>query len=319
MRPNPWIKHGTETDAPPSQRRTVSRSRACPSTYRRSRFDGTNQKGTVTTGKDGMATIDYPASFKTGYFEITAKQAKARAHLPAVGRQASPRWIYLPRRSCDSSRERRSVALSRTSPGIPSRAPRLSLRATDRVRRYECASRWARLKTDAQGRWHMDVVPSETLAVSRCTVNHPRYRQDWRPRVSRPRQCHRSQEGADGDRAGRRRRRPAGQRGQGLIGHDTFDPFAPTGTTNERGEFTARKLRPRPDRSSRSRPKGSHLRSRDIRVDEQTAPVEIQLTEPGSVVRGKVVDVEGKPVAGAFFAADTWRGHRSLRLPCQDR
>ena len=71
--------------------------------YRRSRPDGKNQKGTVTTGKDGMATIDYPASFKTGYFEITATQAKARAHLPAVGRQATPAGSASRRRSCGSN------------------------------------------------------------------------------------------------------------------------------------------------------------------------------------------------------------------------
>jgi hypothetical protein len=29
-------------------------------------------------------------------------------------------------------------------------------------------------------------------------------------------------------------------------------------------------------------------------------------------LRGKVVDIEGKPVVGAFFGADTWRGHRSI-------
>ena len=45
-------------------------------TYRRNRPDGTNEKGTVTTGKDGVATIDYPPDFKPGYFEITAKKPK---------------------------------------------------------------------------------------------------------------------------------------------------------------------------------------------------------------------------------------------------
>ena len=40
----------------------------------------------------------------------------------------------------------------------------------------------------------------------------------------------------------------------------------------------------------------------DVRVEERTAPVEIQLTEPGSVLRGKVVDIEGKPVAGRSSA-----------------
>src|SRR5205085_123709 len=53
---------------------------------------------------------------------------------------------------------------------------------------------------------------------------------------------------------------------------------------------------------------------RDVRVQDRTAPVEFKLAEPGSVVRGKVVDIQGKPVAGAFVAADTWRGHRSIQF-----
>ena len=40
----------------------------------RGRFDGKNQKGTVTTGKDGMATIEYPASAHADYFDLTARK-----------------------------------------------------------------------------------------------------------------------------------------------------------------------------------------------------------------------------------------------------
>ena len=32
------------------------------------------------------------------------------------------------------------------------------------------------------------------------------------------------------------------------------------------------------------------------------------------MLRGKVVDIEGKPVAGAWFGADSWRGRRSIHF-----
>ena len=43
-------------------------------------------------------------------------------------------------------------------------------------------------------------------------------------------------------------------------------------------------------------------------------PVVITLAEPGSLLRVKVVDIQGEPIAGAFFEADTWRTHRSIHF-----
>ncbi len=98
-----------------------------------------------------------------------------------------------------------------------------------------------------------------------------------------------------------------------FIGDDSFDPFTATGTTNEQGEFTVEHCTAGP-KIVTVQAEGFAPQVADIRVDERTAPVEIQLTEPGSVIRGKVVDIEGKPVAGAWFGAGTWRGHRSIHF-----
>ena len=87
----------------------------------------------------------------------------------------------------------------------------------------------------------------------------------------------------------------------------------PTGTTNERGEFTLENCDRGPTIVT-VQAEGFAPRIRDVRVEERTAPVSIRLTEPGSMLRGKVVDIEGKPVAGAFVGADTWRGHRSIEF-----
>ena len=50
-----------------------------------------------------------------------------------------------------------------------------------------------------------------------------------------------------------------------------------------------------------------------LTLPAQTNPIELNFRlEPGRVIRGRLVDPRGRPVAGAFVAADTWRGHRSL-------
>ena len=95
------------------------------------------------------------------------------------------------------------------------------------------------------------------------------------------------------------------------FGYDRFAPTIPTATTNERGEFMLENCARGPSIVT-VLADGFAPQTGDVRVEEHTRPVEIQLTEPGSVLRCKVVDIAGKPVAGAFFGADTWRGHRSL-------
>src|SRR5262249_6891914 len=96
-----------------------------------------------------------------------------------------------------------------------------------------------------------------------------------------------------------------------VLGHDTFGSNSPTGTTNERGEFTLENSARGPSMIT-VQADGFAPRIQDVRIEERTAPVEFRLTEPGSVLRVRVVDVRGQPVAGATFGPDTWRGHRSI-------
>ncbi len=46
-------------------------------------------------------------------------------------------------------------------------------------------------------------------------------------------------------------------------------------------------------------------------VNAQTAPLDIRLA-PGNTIRIRVINADGKPIAGARIAADTWRAHRSI-------
>src|SRR5262249_20830024 len=90
-------------------------------------------------------------------------------------------------------------------------------------------------------------------------------------------------------------------------------PGPPRGTTNERGEFTLENCEPGPSIIT-VQAEGLGPRIEEVRVEEKTAPVEIRMTEPGSILRVKVVDIRGKPIAGAFVGADSWRGHETVQF-----
>ena len=98
-----------------------------------------------------------------------------------------------------------------------------------------------------------------------------------------------------------------------MLGPDRFGTNPPSGTTDDRGEFTLENCEPGPSIVT-VQAEGYAPRFRDVRVEAGAAPVVITLPEPGATLRVKVVDVEGKPVAGAILGVDTWRGHRSLEL-----
>ena len=54
--------------------------------------------------------------------------------------------------------------------------------------------------------------------------------------------------------------------------------------------------------------------TKDLRIEERTAPVEIRMTELGSVLRGRVIDAKGKPVTGVRVVANGWHGYRSIEF-----
>ena len=98
---------------------------------------------------------------------------------------------------------------------------------------------------------------------------------------------------------------------EAFMGYDRLVPDAPTGTTNERGDFSLENCASGPTIVT-IEAEGFAPQFRDLRVEEQTGPMEFRLAEPGSLLRGQVADIKGKPVAGANVAASTWRGHRLL-------
>jgi beta-lactamase regulating signal transducer with metallopeptidase domain/protocatechuate 3,4-dioxygenase beta subunit len=167
-------------------------------------------------------------------------------------------------------------------------------------------------KTDAQGRWRFDEAP-KNLAEVWGRTNHPHYRKSD---VVASRNLDSvvvvkkglSVTGRVLDASGR----PV-KLARAIIGHDTWGTSPPTTTTNEQGEFTLENCTAGPSIIT-VQAEGFAPRIQDVRIEERTAPVELRLTEPGSLLRVRVVDIQGKPVAAVSIFADTWRGHRSIHF-----
>ena len=174
-------------------------------------------------------------------------------------------------------------------------------------------------RTDAQGRWRLDVAPKD-LSELWANVEHPHHMPDG-TRVSHDLNSVMVLKkgltitGRVVDAAGRPLMGARVLFGRRIWG----TPGPPSGTTNERGEFTLENCEPGPSIIT-VQAEGLAPRIEDVRVEEKTAPVEIRMTEPGSILRVKVVDVQGKPVAGAFVGASNWRGHETIQFrPQTDR
>jgi len=280
--------------------------------YRRTRPDGKNEKGSVTTGNDGQATIEYPPDVCARYFEITARMPNLVPVYLLWDDKRHP--LELP-----AAKELRFERGTPIGGIVKDEAGHPIAGATVRVLAppTECEGAnnsfaLGELTTDAQGRWRLDVAPRNLAAVG-MNIEHPHYRMGG-GMVSHNLESVSiltkglTVTGRVVDAAGR----PV-KDARAFMGYDHLVPSAPTGMTNERGEFSLENC------TSGStlvtiEAEGFEPQFRDVRVQERTATVEFQLTEPGSLLRGKVVDVEGKAIAGAYVAADKWRGHRSLRF-----
>ena len=94
-------------------------------------------------------------------------------------------------------------------------------------------------------------------------------------------------------------------------GSDRFGSHYPSTQTDSEGRFTFENARSA-EMVLTVQAEGYSPDLRQITVHKGIEPVEFRL-ERGHTIRGRIVDTAGNPIAGAFVAADTWRGHRSLR------
>jgi thiol-disulfide isomerase/thioredoxin len=175
------------------------------------------------------------------------------------------------------------------------------------------------VKTDAQGHWRCDVVPAEVddvwirLAHSDY-ISDTSYNQTPRPAIGQLR----DQSGVmvmkkgvtvrgrvvDADSS-----KPL-ESAKVAQGRDRFGSHYPTARTGADGRFEFRSVKPG-ELVLTVQAQGHAPDLKTLTVGADPEEVEFRL-RPGRTIRGRLFDHEGKPVAGAFVAADTWRGYRSL-------
>ena len=279
----------------------------------RGRFGDKSQQGTVTTGEDGTAAIEWAPGATVHSLWFTAGGSKLVPIHIRWDDQRHP--VELP--AIKELRFERGTTIGGI---VQDEGGHPIVGATVEVyglpTEYEGSNHnfaMGETATDAQGRWHLDVAPKDASRVW-VFVKHPRYR----PRAGEDV----ASLGRDSvivlkkglnvtgqivDAAGR----PV-KGARAVMGRQTWNS-PPATTTDAKGAFSLEHCDRGPTIIT-VQAEGFAPQIRDVLVEERTPSVVIRLTEPASIVRGKVVDVEGKPVIGAFVAADTWRGHRSIQF-----
>lgn len=171
----------------------------------------------------------------------------------------------------------------------------------------------ARLKTDAQGRWHWSDAPLELSGVS-VRATHPDYRREYGTFQGRESLLVLKQgptvlgrvTGIDGNPI-----RDAVAR----AGFDRFGTDEPESNTDKDGRFVLVNCKPGPSLVT-IQADGYAPQFQKLTIGPSNDELHFKL-EPGSVMRIRVVDVKGEPIPGVHFATDTWRGYRSLELRMQ--
>ena len=248
-------------------------------------------------------TIEYPAGAKVSMFEVTAT---APGHVPIF-----IRWDRFGKpATIPAIKELRFEPGTAIGGIVKDEAGKPIAGATiyrySPPTEYEGARVVFMLKgptTDGQGRWRMDDAPANLADADYRGRPSGLSERQWSG-ISQPRQRDRPQEGVPREGPGRRPRRPARAGCQGGDRSELCGWQAAWRRRRTRGASSSWRSAPRARPSSRSRP-------RDLRPNSATSgsasglePLAFRL-QPASALRLRVVDVQGKPVAGAFVFAQT--------------
>jgi beta-lactamase regulating signal transducer with metallopeptidase domain len=275
--------------------------------------DGRFLEATVNTGEDGSTAIEWPAAATVHKLWFTARAPKRVPIHVIWDDDGHP--IKLP-----AQKELRfepgttigGIVQDESGQPIEGAAVKVHGPPTESEGRNSVFALGSS-QTDAQGRWRLDVAPND-LSELWANVEHPHHMANG-TRVSHDFNSVTvlkkglTVTGRVVDGAGRPVRGARALFGPEYLG----TPGPPRGTTNERGEFTLENCEPGPSIIT-VQAEGFAPRIEVVRVEEKTVPAEIRMTESGSTLRVKVVDVQGKPVAGAVVVTNRWRGHRSIEF-----
>ena len=274
-------------------------------------FSDQQRKGSVQTGKDGTATIDYKAGSTVRRLGITASmpnRVPIFMHWDSNGKS-----VQLP-----ASKELR-LQPGTVIGGIVKDEGDKPIAGATIIRSMpltEWEGSWVEWRfngpmTDEQGRWRMDDAPAK-LADVHVEIVHPKYHTGGGP-VSRNLDSvfvlkkGYTVKGRVVDASSRPVRGA-----KAVIGRSYWDGKMPAATTNASGEFALERCAEGPNIVT-IQADGFAAELRDVRVGERLEALAVTL-QPASELRLRVVDVQGKPVAGAFVFPQTWRGYHSIDL-----
>jgi beta-lactamase regulating signal transducer with metallopeptidase domain/thiol-disulfide isomerase/thioredoxin len=169
----------------------------------------------------------------------------------------------------------------------------------------------AEMKTDAAGRWKFDGAPADVSSLSLRAK-----RSGYMPASM---SATRSMDNVltlkkglqiEGEVVDRELKPIKGARA--ALGFDRFGSNDPAARCDENGHFILKNCKP--GRSLVTiQADGFSPQAKEVVIGDKNKALFFVL-EPGHTLRARVVDSIGKPIKGAFFAADTWRGHRSLQF-----
>lgn len=174
-------------------------------------------------------------------------------------------------------------------------------------------------KTNADGRWRCDIVPSKLDDIwirlaHRDYISDEMYGKTPKPPMENLRAM-------TGVMVMKKRLTISGRvfdvndrpiEGASVVqGSDHFNLNYPSTQTDGRGHFEFQNIRPG-EMVLTVQAKGYSPDLIQFTAYFEMEPLEFSL-ESGHTIRGRIVDTAGHPVAGALIMADTWRGYRSLK------
>ncbi|AMV36284.1 carboxypeptidase regulatory-like domain-containing protein [Planctomyces sp. SH-PL62] len=266
------------------------------------------------TPKSGEARVEYDPNAKLSFFTFTLRKP---GFVPAhVTWQSSRRPIVLPESKelkLAPGRVLEGVVVDEAGKPVEGATVELSMPATE-AERDNYYFTFASSKTDAQGRWRVGEAP-EDLGRASGRIEHPDYRPTSLEKVGASEMRSELTKGATvtGRVLGPDGKPVAGAKA--TYGRDVYLSNAPEAKTNENGEFVLKNCDPGSAWVGVEAP-GFAPGVADVLVKEkgeETPPVAIAL-EPGSTLRVRAVDRDGKPLEGVGFAVESWRGRSSVRF-----
>jgi hypothetical protein len=276
------------------------------------RLDKNAQAATVTTGEDGTAVIEWnPAATVQRLWFTAGKDSLVPIHILWDDKRHPVRLPETKVLRFAAGTTIGGIILDEAGQSVAGATVTIHSPPTE----YEGSNYVFSLgepKTDAQGRWRLDVAP-KNLAEIWGRATHPHYRSSHIVLTRNLDDVVRLSKGLTvTGRVINAIGRPV-KGAKVVIGHSVWESKQPDSVTDDDGQFTLENCTFGPEIVT-VQADGFSPHIHDVQVAEPTPPLIIKLSEPAHLLRARFVDVHGKPIAGVRIGAGTWRSHRSIRF-----